>query len=65
MYIGYNGDVLLCCMDWRRQVVLGNVRRQTLREVWHGERYREYRRLQAQHRSHDLDLCRDCSYVQS
>ncbi len=48
MYIGSNGDVLLCCMDWRRKVVLGNVRNQTLRDVWHGERYREYRRLQAQ-----------------
>ena len=51
MYIGYNGDVLLCCMDWRRQVVLGNVRKQTLREVWMGEPYRHYRRLQAESRA--------------
>jgi len=65
MYIGYNGDVLLCCMDWRRRVVLGNVRNQTLREVWHSARYREYRRLQTQNRSKDLELCADCSYVRS
>lgn len=65
MYIGYNGDVLLCCMDWRRRVVLGNVRHQTMREIWHGERYREYRHLQARHRSQDLELCADCSYVQA
>ena len=64
MYIGYNGDVLLCCMDWRRRVVLGNVRTQTLREVWQGEKYQHYRR---QHELggalKELELCDSCSYV--
>ena len=60
MYIGYNGDVLLCCMDWRRRVVLGNVRNQTLREVWHGEKYREYRRRQARNSVAGPRSCADC-----
>jgi radical SAM protein with 4Fe4S-binding SPASM domain len=63
MYIGYNGDVLLCCMDWRRRVVLGNVRTQSLREVWLGEKYQTYRRLHEEGRSAELDLCNSCSYI--
>jgi radical SAM protein with 4Fe4S-binding SPASM domain len=63
MYIGCNGDVLLCCMDWRRRVVLGNAGRQTLREIWHGEPYQHYRRLHVEGRSRELELCKDCSYV--
>ncbi|MCC6585165.1 MAG: glycosyltransferase [Bryobacterales bacterium] len=63
MYIGYNGDVLLCCMDWRRKVVLGNVRKQSLREVWNGEPYRRYRQLQIESRANELDLCKDCTYI--
>ncbi len=63
MYIGYNGDVLLCCMDWRRRVVLGNVRRQSLREIWHGDLYRHYRQLHVEGRARELDLCRECTYV--
>jgi radical SAM protein with 4Fe4S-binding SPASM domain len=63
MYILYSGDVVLCCMDWRRQVILGNVREQTLREIWDGEKYHHFRRLHEEGRSEELDLCATCSYV--
>jgi radical SAM protein with 4Fe4S-binding SPASM domain len=63
MYVAWNGDVLLCCMDWRRQVVLGNLREQTIREVWNGEKYRRFRRLQEQQRVSELALCNVCTYV--
>jgi radical SAM protein with 4Fe4S-binding SPASM domain len=63
MYIGYNGDVLLCCMDWRRRVVLGNVRKQSLREIWLGDRYQHYRQLHEEGRVNELELCSTCSYV--
>jgi radical SAM protein with 4Fe4S-binding SPASM domain len=63
MYVLYNGDVVLCCMDWRRQVVMGNVHQQSLREIWRGERYRHYRKLHEEGRSQELDLCRTCSFV--
>lgn len=65
MYVGYNGDVLLCCMDWRRKVVLGNVRLQSLREIWNGTPYRRYRRFLEQGRSRELELCSVCTYIRS
>jgi len=37
--IAFNGDVVLCCMDWRRQEVLGNVREQRIEEVWQSPAY--------------------------
>lgn len=37
-YILYNGDVIPCCADWARTVVLGNVKEKSLREIWHGEK---------------------------
>lgn len=65
MYIGYNGDALLCCMDWRRKVVLGNVGRQSIREIWQGEPYQRYRRFHEEGRVAELSLCNDCTYVQN
>jgi len=65
MYILASGDVVLCCMDWRRQVLLGNVRRQTLREIWNGEAYRRVRRLHVEGEDRMIDLCRSCSYTLS
>ncbi len=41
--IKFNGDVLLCCMDFRREVILGNVREKSLYEVWNGRLYNEIR----------------------
>jgi MoaA/NifB/PqqE/SkfB family radical SAM enzyme len=30
-----NGDLLLCCSDWAHASVYGNVKRQSIRDVWH------------------------------
>ena len=37
-YILYNGDLIPCCADWSRSVVLGNVKEKSIREIWHGEK---------------------------
>ncbi len=62
MYVLYNGDVVLCCMDWRRQVVLGNLRRQSIREIWHGPAYERIREKLIQRDTAGLALCSTCSY---
>lgn len=43
MHIVENGDVILCCMDWKREVVLGNLNTQSIYEVWNSPRYAEAR----------------------
>lgn len=43
-YILYNGDVVLCCVDWERTTILGNLREQSLHEIWNGPAYLEMRR---------------------
>lgn len=42
-YILWNGDVVLCCVDWERTTVLGNVTQQSVKDVWRGEAYTTYR----------------------
>jgi radical SAM protein with 4Fe4S-binding SPASM domain len=42
IYINLYGDVTPCCHLPGRQHAVGNLRRQTLREVWHGERMRRF-----------------------
>jgi hypothetical protein len=39
----YNGDVLLCCMDWKREIILGNVGKQSIYEIWHSKAYEDIR----------------------
>ncbi|MCP9234987.1 glycosyltransferase [Lewinella sp. JB7] len=63
MYILHNGDCILCCMDWRRSVVLGNVRERSIREIWNGAAYREIRRLHTEGRDAEIPICGNCSYT--
>lgn len=39
MHIIYNGDVVLCCMDWKREVILGNVKENDLYNIWNSKLY--------------------------
>lgn len=43
-YILFNGDCVLCCVDWERTTILGNVSQKSLYEVWNDKPYLEYRR---------------------
>jgi MoaA/NifB/PqqE/SkfB family radical SAM enzyme len=55
-----NGDVPLCCYDYEGKVILGNVERQALREVWRGK---ELQRIRAAHLRLDfseMPLCDAC-----
>jgi MoaA/NifB/PqqE/SkfB family radical SAM enzyme len=56
----YNGDLVTCCMDWRRSLVLGNARERSLYELWHGEAYRDIRGLSDTGRLDERRLCRHC-----
>ena len=43
-YLLWNGDAVLCCVDWERTTILGNVLKQSLESVWQNEAYTQYRR---------------------
>lgn len=43
-YMLWNGDAVLCCVDWERTTILGNVVKQSLESVWQNEAYTHYRR---------------------
>ena len=43
-YVLWNGDAVLCCVDWERTTILGNIAKQSLQSVWLGQAYTEYRR---------------------
>jgi len=44
IYILYDGQMLQCCADWEQRSVMGDLTRESLADIWHGERYSDYRR---------------------
>ncbi len=59
-----NGDVVLCCEDFKREEVFGNVLETSLWEIWHSERLVEVRhRLESGRRADATSICGRCSNV--
>jgi radical SAM protein with 4Fe4S-binding SPASM domain len=63
MNVLFNGDVIVCCHDWNRTTVVGNLKTSSLREVWNSERMNEIRRLILRKRYGQINSCRECSLV--
>jgi hypothetical protein len=59
-YIMFNGDLVLCCVDYSRRQVLGNIIDSSISEVWNGPVAREIRRLYLAREFDRLPLCGSC-----
>ena len=59
-YILYNGDMVLCCHDWRRSVVLGNVGESSIRQVWNSLHFQDLIRQYYSGDFTNLEICRNC-----
>ncbi|MFZ5517064.1 MAG: radical SAM/SPASM domain-containing protein [Candidatus Zhuqueibacterota bacterium] len=60
MFILWNGDVSLCCLDFDGKYILGNVRKSSLEDIWRGEKFNTVRRRHATGELSELALCRQC-----
>ena len=58
--ITWDGRVVPCCFDKDAHHVLGDLSKQTFKEVWNGDAYRDFRGALLQSRS-NLEMCRNCS----
>lgn len=59
IFVLHDGRMVLCCSDWEQQSVVGDLTRQSVADIWHGERYSSYR---CRFRAGDTDgmICADC-----
>lgn len=61
-YIVFNGDVVLCNCDWRREVVLGNLNEESLETIWQSARYGEHRQRHVRFDFERGSICERCDY---
>lgn len=60
-YVLYNGDMILCCHDWKRTVVLGNVREKSISEIWNSDHFIKLIREYYAGNFKNLEICRTCT----
>jgi len=60
LVLTWEGDAVICCVDYRREVKLGNVHAQTVAEVWNGPVATQLRKEYLRHDLTNLKICRFC-----
>jgi radical SAM protein with 4Fe4S-binding SPASM domain len=58
--INWDGQVSACCADSNNQMVVGDVLKQPLRDIWHADSLNTYRHMLADMRHDELPLCKNC-----
>ena len=62
-HILFNGDVILCCQDWERKQILGEIRNKSIYEVYHNRQYFHIRRqIEGLEKFSDL-ICTKCEFA--
>lgn len=63
MQILYNGDVVPCCYDFDAQLILGNVRNNSLEEMWNSPPFKKLREVHRKGTFEDIPLCDRCDQL--
>lgn len=58
--ITWDGKVVPCCFDKDASFVLGDLQKNSFREIWHGESYNQFRASLLRSRS-EIEICRNCT----
>lgn len=60
MMIHSNGIVSACCADWKFATAYGDVRKQTIKEIWNSEELRRFQLTHLEQGRQALPFCKDC-----
>jgi len=58
----WDGRVVPCCWDSDGDIVVGNVNKQKILDVWHGKKMNNLRKAHNEGRRQELTLCSKCSF---
>lgn len=55
-----DGEVVVCCADWARKTVVGDVNKNTLQEIWNSKLMYEFRCMMLRTKGEAHEWCRKC-----
>lgn len=61
--INPDGEVTVCCSDWRRKIIVGNANTESVVDIWKGEKYRDFLcKMILLGRNSSNNTCAECDY---
>ena len=61
--VNFDGQASVCCVDWSYGTIVGDFRNENLKEIWHGEKLRQFRLTHLKGERENIDACKSCQYL--
>ena len=61
--INSDGKVSLCFLDWTRKLIIGDVKIESFKSIWNGEKLFEYRKMHLMKKRKNHSICGNCGQL--
>lgn len=55
--------VSICCVDWEKKTLIGDLKKESLLEIWNGKKLRDIQLLHIQKQRKKIEICKNCTYL--
>lgn len=62
MYVNWDGRVNACCQDFNSELIIGDINKTSLKEIWNGKRIKKLRKFHLAGKADKISLCQKCDY---
>jgi len=60
MVVYWDGSVVLCCADMFSQTIVGDLKSDSISEIWNGSKMKNFRNQMVGRKRFEVSLCQDC-----
>jgi radical SAM protein with 4Fe4S-binding SPASM domain len=61
--INSNGTASTCYLDWARKLIIGDVKNQSVKEIWNDNKMKEYQKMFLRKERKEHPVCKDCGQM--
>jgi len=60
IYISSDGKAVVCCADYKKEVVFGDLNKESIFQIWNNPKYKEIRKKFIDNDFYSIPLCKNC-----
>ena len=62
--INFDGKVSVCCVDWSYGTIVGDLNNESFKNIWYGNKLKEFRMLHLKKEKNKIEACKNCQYME-
>lgn len=61
--INCDGTVTICCVDWNKKTMIGDLKKNSFDEIWNGKSANDFRKMHLRREKHKNPSCKNCRFL--